>query len=102
MSDAEQRPQCDTLGCENTPVEAGYCAECAEISPRVLNENPPEEGHQASAESLSEDDSDPDSPGSNEVVTESPIEARADDQEPPNEPADAQDAFADAIAWFHE
>jgi len=102
MSDAEQPPQCDTLGCENTPVEAGYCAECAEISPRVLNENPPEEGHQASAESLSEDDSDPDSPGSDEVVTESPIEARADDQEPPNEPADAQDAFADAIAWFHD
>ena len=102
MNDAEQPPQCDTLGCENTPVEAGYCVECVEISTGVLNENPPEEGHQASAESLSEDDSDPDSPGSDEAVAESPIEVRSDDKEPPNEPVDAQDAFADAIAWFHD
>lgn len=29
--------QCETLGCENPPVEAGYCAECADISPNLLD-----------------------------------------------------------------
>jgi hypothetical protein len=101
MSDAEQPPQCDTLGCDNTPVEAGYCAECAEISPGILNENLPKGGHQASAESRRDDDPGPNGPGTDEAVTEPPNEVNTDDQQPPNEAPDAREAFADAIAWFH-
>jgi hypothetical protein len=102
MSDAEQPPQCDTFGCENAPIEAGYCAECAEISPGIINENPPEEGHLTSAESRSDDDPNPNDPGADEAVAEPPTEVKADDQEPPNETSAAQDAFADGIAWFHD
>jgi hypothetical protein len=35
MSDADEPEpaSCDTLSYENGPVEGGYCAECADISP---------------------------------------------------------------------
>ena len=52
MSDASEPPLCDTLGCENTPVEAGYCEECTGISPGVLDQDWGEESHQGSAGSL--------------------------------------------------
>lgn len=101
MSDAEQPPRCNTLDCDNIPVEAGYCAEYAEVSPGALNENPLMGGHQASAEPRSDDDLDPNDPRTDEAVTKPPTEVKADDQQPPNEPPDARKAFTNATAWFH-
>ena len=59
MSDAEQPPQCHTLGCENKAVEAGYCTECAEISPGVLDHQP-DESEASSDRPQNDDDRDPD------------------------------------------
>jgi hypothetical protein len=101
MSDAEQPPRCDTLGCDNPPVEAGYCANCADISPAILDHDVPEEGHRASDESSSDDDPNQNAPDRDDAAADTPTEAEADDREPPNEPSDTQEAFADAIAWFH-
>jgi hypothetical protein len=42
---------CHTLGCENPPGESGYCAECTNISPSILNSDDTdtlEKGHRAS------------------------------------------------------
>ena len=102
MSDAEQPPQCKTLGCENLSVEAGYCAECAEISPDVLTEDTAEGRHRASAESLSDDQSSHDALGADNAAAETPSKAEADDRNPPNETSDTESAFVDAIAWFHD
>jgi hypothetical protein len=90
-------PQCETLGCENSPVEAGYCAACAEISPSILNHDAPEEGHQASAASHSDTDSDRNAPGSDDTAADGTIETGADDREPPNETSDVQEALAERI-----
>ena len=80
---SEDEPErCWTIGCENEPVVDGYCAECADISPGILDSDPdgePEEGHRASAVS---DDA---TPG---------FESR-------ESAARARKAFADAIEWFH-
>ena len=62
MSDADESEAaiCETLGCENTPVEGGYCAECADISPGILDsdgsDDTSEERHRASDVSLGDDE----------------------------------------------
>jgi hypothetical protein len=77
---------CETIGCENPPVEQGYCAECIELLP-----------------SLGTDDGATDTPvktepepPSTEEPTETPTTADGTDRQ-----ATALDAFADAIEWFH-
>ena len=102
MSDAEQPPQCETLGCENPSVEGGFCAECAEISPDVLTEDTTEGRHRASAESLSDDESSHDALRADNPAAETPSKAEADDRNPPNETSDTESAFVDAIGWFHD
>jgi hypothetical protein len=101
MSDAEQPPRCGTLGCDNPPVEAGYCANCADISPDILNHDVPEERHRASDESHSDNDPNQNASDGDDAATDTPTGAEPDDREPPNEPSNTQEAFADAVAWFH-
>jgi hypothetical protein len=103
MSDAERPPQCETLGCDNPPVKGGYCAECAEISPGILDHDAPEERHRASTVSHSDDnDSDRSALESDDSAADGPTKLEAGDGEPPYETSDAQEAFADAVAWFHD
>ncbi|GAA0473714.1 hypothetical protein MUK72_19880 (plasmid) [Halococcus dombrowskii] len=101
MSDAEQPPQCHTLGCENTAVEAGYCTECAEISPGVL-EHQPDESHASSDDADSDGDADHDTSNKSGSTEGTPTKREIDDREPPHATEDPNRAFADAIAWFHD
>jgi len=101
MSDVEQPPRCDTLGCENPPVENGYCAECAEVSPGILS-NDTEEGHQASAGPRNDDGPGNTTPQADDAATETTRGIKANDRKPPNGTLDAQEAFADAVVWFHD
>jgi len=78
MTDADE--QCDTLGCENPPVEAGHCRECLDISPGVLDAGEPA-----------------DSP---DTAENEPRAAGSSASEPL--PESGQTAFAAAAEWFHE
>jgi hypothetical protein len=37
MSDTDERSRCENVGCDNPPAEGGYCAECIDISPNLLD-----------------------------------------------------------------
>jgi len=80
VSDASEPPLCDTLGCENTPVEAGYCEECTGISPGVLDQDWGEESHQGSAGSLDVGDLDSNVPKSSDGAVDHPSEIEIDDE----------------------
>jgi hypothetical protein len=76
--DESESTICGNLGCENPPVEGGYCAECIDISPGILDTDgtdAAEERHRP-------------------TVVSPNFEA---------EPSDACDrkAFADTIAYYH-
>jgi hypothetical protein len=75
----EKEPEvCWTIGCENEPVEGGYCAECTDISPSIL-----------------ENDNVNVNDNSNKAGETNPgFETEKSD-------ARAHEAFADAVDWFH-
>src|SRR5699024_8868750 len=39
VTDGGQPNECGTLGCENEPVVNGYCRECTDISPGILDDD---------------------------------------------------------------
>lgn len=79
MSDADEAVMCETVGCENAPVEGGYCAECADISPGILDDD------------------------SRETTKESTVEGQTAAANPCRETGEsgAREAFAAAVDWFH-
>src|SRR5699024_1534250 len=90
---SEDGPErCWTIGCDNEPVVDGYCAECADISPGILDTDT-----DADPESGDDETADP--------ASHSPVEDGSDDANPGFESdesaAIAREAFADAIEWFH-
>jgi hypothetical protein len=114
MSDADESDpaRCDTLGCENEPVADGYCAECADISPGILDSDDGddstdtlEEGHRVSDVSPDGDEPESEPDGSPDSGSDSPVEGSSDDGNPGFEAresaAQAREAFADAVDWFH-
>ena len=76
-------PRSATLGCENAPVEQGYCAECADISPGILdgddNDDTPDGGHRASDASLGDDEPEHDNGESADSSLHSTVEDNSDD-----------------------
>lgn len=81
------RPEiCTTLGCENTLVEGGYCAECADISPGILDSDDDtdtaEEGHRVSAVSLGNDEPERENGESVKSDSYSPVKADSADTNP--------------------
>jgi hypothetical protein len=84
----DESERCWTIGCDNEPIVDGYCAECADISPGILD---------------SDDESGTDESGKSD--SDSPVEDGSDDANPGFESdksaARARAAFADAIEWFH-
>src|SRR5699024_11296511 len=52
------QPICGTLGCDNEAVVDGYCRECADISPGILEED--DDGDEAGAEAEAEAEHEPD------------------------------------------
>jgi hypothetical protein len=77
----EDEPEvCWTIGCENEPVEGGYCAECTDISPGILDND-------------------------NDNVNVNDNSGKAGETNPGFETgksdARAHEAFADAVDWFH-
>jgi hypothetical protein len=60
VTDADEPPIRDTLGYGNEPVETGYCAEYADVSPDILNcddgNEAPEGRHRISAVSPDHDE----------------------------------------------
>jgi hypothetical protein len=109
MSDADEPAICATLGCENTPVEQGYCAECTDISPDILDgddaDETPEKGHRVSAVSLGDDESEREDGESASSGSHTPMEGGSDDTNPGFEAEEsdacARAAFTDAVEWFH-
>ena len=85
MSDADDSEPaiCETLGCVNTPVEGGYCAEYADILPSILagneNDDTPEKGHRASDVSLSDDEPERQPDESSDSGSYSTVEASSGD-----------------------
>jgi hypothetical protein len=116
---------CDTLGCENPPVENGYCTECVDISPGLRDSGDNDAGsdgtgsgdpgetnpeHRASGGAPTSPGSgrEPESevPESPDPATHTPPDAGSGDTNPGFEVEGpdghrAREAFADAIAWFH-
>jgi hypothetical protein len=109
MSD-DKPPICATLGCGNTPVKGGYCAECTDISPGILdsdygdNDDAPEGGHRASDVSDEADASEHDTDESDGNGSHNPVEGGSGGPHPGFEAGEsdarAHAAFADAIAYF--
>jgi hypothetical protein len=101
------QPMCGTLGCHNEPVVDGYCRECADISPGILDDDvdAPEGGHRASAVSDEADEPKSDTDQSPDSGSHSPVEGGSGDANPGFETAESaarsREAFADAVEWFH-
>jgi hypothetical protein len=98
---------CDTLGCENAPVADGYCAECADISPGILDSDDgdaTEEEHRASDVSHADGDPEREPDESGDTGSHNPVEGETSDTDPgcESEESDvrADEAFAEAIAYF--
>jgi hypothetical protein len=74
---------CGTLGCEKATVEDGYCAECADISPGILDSDggngneAPEEGHRASDVSSGHDEPESGATESPDSGSDSPVGDRS-------------------------
>jgi hypothetical protein len=100
------QPICGTLGCDNESVVDGYCRECTDISPGILDsDEAPEEGHRTSAVSDEADEPESDTDESPDSGSHSPVEGDSGDANPGFEtgksPARSREAFADAIEWSH-
>src|SRR5699024_1781795 len=82
------QPICGTLGCDNEAVVDGYCRECADISPGILDSD---ENNEAEREPDKSEDT-----GSHRRA-----EGGSDDANPGFETAEpaaqAREAFADAV-----
>ena len=76
----DEPARCNTLGCENEPVEGSYCAECTDISPTILD-----------------NDNDNVNVGDNRDGTGNTDRGFETGQSD----ARAHEAFADAVDWFH-
>jgi hypothetical protein len=80
------QPMCGTLGCDNEPVVDGYCRECADISPGILDSDDgggaPGEGHRASAVSDEADEPESDTDESTDSGSHNPVEDSSDDASP--------------------
>jgi hypothetical protein len=89
------QPICGTLGCDNEPVVDGYCRECTDISPGILDSDGDEGDDDPKRERTETVDS----------GSDSPVEDDFGDADPGFETAElaarAQAAFADASEWFH-
>jgi hypothetical protein len=100
---------CWTIGCENETVEDGYCAECTDISPGILDSDDSgessEDGHRASDVSSDHDNPESEATESPDSAPHSPVEGGSSNANPGFESdgstAHAQAAFADAVDWFH-
>jgi hypothetical protein len=103
------QPMCGTLGCDNEPVVDGYCRECADISPGILDSDDdgaaPGEGHRASAVSGEADEAESDTDEPTDSASHNPVEDSSGDADPGFEAGESaarsREAFADAIDWFH-
>lgn len=82
-----EQTYCETLGCENPPITQGYCQDCIDLSPGLIDQET----------ETSETDDTPDTPPSTDV-TDAEEEAEATAVEPSDQ---ALAAFADATEWFH-
>jgi hypothetical protein len=93
VTDGGQPNMCGTVGCENEPVVDGYCRECADISPQILDSDD------------GDDDPEREPTETPDSGSDSPVEDGFGDTDPGFETAEpaarAQAAFADASEWFH-
>jgi hypothetical protein len=82
---------CGTLGCDNEPVVDGYCRECADISPQILDSYEADEPERESDES-------------GDTGSHNRVEGKTSDANPGFESVQsdvrADEAFAEAIAYF--
>jgi hypothetical protein len=82
----DKSERCSTRDCENEPVTDGYCAECTDISPGILDsddgDGAPEEGHRASAVSDETDEPESDTNESPDSGSHSRAQDSSDDADP--------------------
>jgi hypothetical protein len=80
------QPICGTLGCDNESVVDGYCRECADISPGILDSDDggaaPGEGHRASAVSDETDEPESDTNESPDSDLHSRAQDSSEDADP--------------------
>jgi hypothetical protein len=88
MSDADKPTICETLGCENEPVEDGYCVECTDKFPGILDSDDGdgsndtlEERHRASDVSRA-NEPERESPESADSGSDSRVKSGPDDANP--------------------
>jgi hypothetical protein len=107
MSDAGDPPRCDTLGCQNPPVEDGYCETCIETSPRILQDDATDTRDQKDRPSRDFDQRDQKEKSDTSESIDSESEQGQDAEtgfqksKGKEKNSETKAAFAEAIAWFH-